>query len=148
MASSAGSSDTSAEALRVQYRLYGAMTAAEKLKLVGELTLTASRFALAGLSLRFPEADQRELLLRLAALRLGEATVAQVYGWPATGRMQPHPPGDRSQAGSVHSGGGRVRPGVAGAAAPDSAGPRIALARIEVRGLLHVTAATDSGCKL
>jgi hypothetical protein len=70
--------------MRAQYRRYREMSPAEKLKLASELTVTANRFALAGLSQRFPTADRRELLLRLAVLRLGADTVARVYGWPAS----------------------------------------------------------------
>jgi hypothetical protein len=39
--------------------------------------------ALAGLRERFPEADERELLLRLAVLRLGADLVWRAYGWRA-----------------------------------------------------------------
>ena len=75
--------DTSPEALRVLIDLYRRMTPAEKARRVNELTLAASHYALAGLSQRHPGADGRELLLRLAALRLGEQTVTRVYGWRA-----------------------------------------------------------------
>lgn len=87
MANPAGAGDTSPQVLRLQYERFRAMSPAEKLRLVSELTRTANRLALAGLAHRYPGADQRELLLRLAVQRLGAEVVATVYGWrePAHG---------------------------------------------------------------
>lgn len=73
--------DTSAEVTRVQFALYNRMTVAERVRRVSELTLTANACALAGLRRRHPGATERELLLRLAVLRLGEETVANAYDW-------------------------------------------------------------------
>lgn len=73
--------DTTPEALAVQFALYRRMTPAQKARRVSDLTQGASRLALAGLRRRYPAADDRELLLRLAVLRLGPETVASVYGW-------------------------------------------------------------------
>ena len=44
------------------------------------VTLAANQIALAGLRLRHPDATERELLLVLARLRLGDDLVELVYG--------------------------------------------------------------------
>jgi DNA invertase Pin-like site-specific DNA recombinase len=76
-------SDTAAEADAVRFERYARMTAAEKAARVVDLTRTACSMALAGLRRRHPAATQPELLLRLAALRLGAETVWRAYGWRA-----------------------------------------------------------------
>lgn len=73
--------DTSPEALAKQIELYRRMTPAEKADRLRALTLAVNTLALAGLRQRHPTADERELQLRLAKLRLGENLVAQAYHW-------------------------------------------------------------------
>lgn len=75
--------DTTPEAWAKQFELYRRMTPAERAHLCSELTLAANAFALAGLRQRHPHADDQELLLRLAALRLGEEMVEKAYRWRA-----------------------------------------------------------------
>ena len=72
--------DTSAGARAVQQALYASMTPAEKLQRMSELTLAASRLALAGLAARHPRESRQQLFLRLARLRLGADLVDRVYG--------------------------------------------------------------------
>lgn len=72
--------ETSADARGMQRKLYAAMTAAEKLRRMSELTLAVSQLALAGLATRHPDESRRQLLLRLARLRLGDDLVDRVYG--------------------------------------------------------------------
>ena len=74
-------SDTAPEAAGLHARLVAALTPAERTQRMRELTLGASLTALAGLRRRYPGATDRELLLRLAVLRLGAEVVARVYGW-------------------------------------------------------------------
>jgi hypothetical protein len=76
-------SDTAAEADAVRFERYARITPAEKAARVVDLTRTACSMALAGLRGRHPAASQPELLLRLAALRLGAETVWRAYGWRA-----------------------------------------------------------------
>lgn len=76
-------SDTAAKADAVRLRRYARMTPAEKAARVVDLTRTACLMALAGLRRRHPAATEPELLLRLAALRLGAETVWRAYGWRA-----------------------------------------------------------------
>lgn len=72
--------DTSDDARAVMRRLYAAMTPAEKLKRMNELTVAANRLALAGLRSRHPEESEGALLLRLARVRLGDDLSDRVYG--------------------------------------------------------------------
>jgi hypothetical protein len=83
MPHASGLSDTTPDADAVRFQIYARMSPAEKWACVGELTRAACTLALAGLRARHPAADGRELLLRLAALRLGADTVHRAYGWRA-----------------------------------------------------------------
>ena len=77
------SPDTTPAAETIRFERYARMSPAEKASRVVELTRTACTLALAGLRARHPAADEAELLLRLAVLRLGPETVRRVYGWRA-----------------------------------------------------------------
>jgi hypothetical protein len=83
MRHAATSADTTPDADAVRFERYARMSPAEKAQRVRDLTRAACTLALAGLRGRHPDAAEPELLLRLAALRLGAATVAQAYGWRA-----------------------------------------------------------------
>jgi hypothetical protein len=78
-------SDTSRDVEHLRAELYRRMSPHDKWRRVEDLTRLAHGAALAGLRARHPEADEAELLLRLAVLRLGPAVVAQVYGWRSDG---------------------------------------------------------------
>ena len=56
-------------------------TAAEKLAQVTSLIQSADQMALVGLKKRYPGAMERELQLRLAALRLDGETMIKVFDW-------------------------------------------------------------------
>lgn len=71
--------DTSVAAQEVIDRRYAEMSFAEKAERVRALTRATNQMALAGLRLRQPNASQRELLLALARLRLGDDLVDRVY---------------------------------------------------------------------
>jgi hypothetical protein len=75
------SDDTSAEAHAVQVELLRAMSPGQRLSLAMRLRRGAERMAEARLRATWPEDDDRRIRLRLAALRLGDALVKQVYGW-------------------------------------------------------------------
>lgn len=75
--------DTAADAQEVHIRLLSRRSPSERARRVRDLTVAASAFAIAGLRRRHPEADEQELLLRLAVLRLGSKLVEQAYGWRA-----------------------------------------------------------------
>jgi hypothetical protein len=72
--------DTSVAAQAALDRRYAEMSFAERAERVRAVTLAANQMALAGLRLRHPNASQRELLLALARLRLGDDLVDRVYG--------------------------------------------------------------------
>ncbi len=76
-------SDTPPEVAAEHARLTAALSPEQRWQRVRDLTAAANTMALAGLRNRHPEATERELLLRLAVLRLGADLVARVYGWRA-----------------------------------------------------------------
>lgn len=57
------------------------MTPAEKLAQVRQMTVTARRFALAGIRRRHPHASERELRLRLASYWLDRETMVRYLDW-------------------------------------------------------------------
>ena len=77
------SADTTPDADAVRFERYARMSPVEKAARVLELTRATCTLALEGLRARHPAADERELLLRLAVLRLGAETVGRAYGWRA-----------------------------------------------------------------
>ena len=75
-----GKSDTSPEALRVQYDLYRRMPLARKLELVLDMCDTGKLLAIAGLRMRHPGATEDALKRLWARQHLGHALFEQVYG--------------------------------------------------------------------
>ena len=71
--------DTSPEAEALQVRAWRAMTAAQIARLVDDLSSTARALSLAGLRERHPDADERELVARLAEITLGPELAHRVY---------------------------------------------------------------------
>jgi hypothetical protein len=72
--------DTSPEAAKVQLRVLREMPAWRKVQLVEDANRTACRLALAGISLRHPDASASERVRLLLDLLLGESLAAEVYG--------------------------------------------------------------------
>jgi hypothetical protein len=83
MRSHAPVADTTPDAFVVYLALIAGLSPADRAARTRELTLTVNALALAGLRMRHPESTERELLLRLAVLRLGGDLVERVYGWRA-----------------------------------------------------------------
>ena len=77
--------DTSRDALEVQFRILREMPAWRKVQLVEDANRTARRLALAGISLRHPDASETERVRLLLDLVLGESLAADVYGPRPTG---------------------------------------------------------------
>ena len=71
--------DTSPEIERLQVERWRQMSPAEKAALVSGLTQTAYDLALAGISLRHPDASPREQFLRLAVITLGPDLARRAY---------------------------------------------------------------------
>lgn len=79
--------DTSPDAERLQFELWSRMSPTEKFEAFARLMAMTEALAEAGIRQRHPEADDREVFLRRAALTLGAETVRRLYGWdPASGR--------------------------------------------------------------
>jgi hypothetical protein len=58
-----------------------ALSPRERFERVGELNDACDRMAEAGVRRRYPDADEREVRLRVFALRLGRDLMVEVYGW-------------------------------------------------------------------
>jgi len=72
--------DTSPEAWKVFIDVQRKLTPAEKLRLAFEWSEVVRQFAEAGLRERYPNADDREILLRYARMTLGRDLFHKVYG--------------------------------------------------------------------
>ena len=72
--------DTSPAVAEVQLRILREMPAWRKVQLVEDANRTARQLALAGISLRRPDASEAERLRLLLDLVLGESLAAEVYG--------------------------------------------------------------------
>ncbi len=75
--------DTTPDALTAYVALIAGLSPAGRAARTRDLTLAVNTLALTGLRLRHPESTEQELLLRLAALRLGDDLVERMYGWRA-----------------------------------------------------------------
>lgn len=75
------SRDTAADIERRQINAWRSMNAAQKLAIVSQLTLATEALARAGIRERHPHATEREIELRLGALRLDRDTMIRVFGW-------------------------------------------------------------------
>ena len=78
-----GKSDTSPEALRVQYDLYRRMSPARKFQLIFDTYEMGRQLAMAGLRMRHPDATKEELWRLWARQHLGEELFEKVYGTSA-----------------------------------------------------------------
>lgn len=74
-------SDTSPEAERLLVELYRQRTPAEKLSMLFEHQASVDALAIAGIRRQHPQADERELTLRLAARRYPRELMIQAFGW-------------------------------------------------------------------
>jgi hypothetical protein len=72
--------DTSPEAWKVYVEIQRRMSPEEKFLRCLEWSDVARRFAEAGLRQRYPNADDREILLRFARMTLGEELFRRAYG--------------------------------------------------------------------
>jgi hypothetical protein len=72
--------DTSPEAWKVLLDLLRKMPPSEKLQRTLEWSDLIRRFAEAGMRQRYPDADEREIFLRMARQNLGPELFRKVYG--------------------------------------------------------------------
>lgn len=70
------------------------MTAAEKLARVRSLTIAVRELSLAGIRARHPGIDEREALLRLAALTFDRATMIRAFHWDPREPVHDEPRGE------------------------------------------------------
>ncbi len=75
------SADTSYEAELFLIEAWRQMSPAEKVRRIREDSMACEELALVGLRRRHPHATERELQLRLGALRLGRETMIAAFGW-------------------------------------------------------------------
>jgi hypothetical protein len=75
----ASDTDPAIEALRIEG--FRRMSPAQKFALVGALTKDVRQLSLAGIRSRHPGIDEREAMLRLAALTVDHATLVKAFGW-------------------------------------------------------------------
>lgn len=75
------SADTSPEVERILIEAYRRMPPWEKVRRLTEIFRACEQLALAGILERYPQASEREIRLRLGALRLNREAMVRVFGW-------------------------------------------------------------------
>jgi hypothetical protein len=73
--------DTDRKALEVYLGLYREMEPGERLARIFELCDLQESLQMSDVRANFPEADEREVFLRVASRRLGRDLMIRVYGW-------------------------------------------------------------------
>lgn len=73
--------DTSDEALAVFYEIQRKRSVEQKLVDVFDLSEGLFETVKAGIRIRWPQADEREVFLRAVASRVPRASMIQAYGW-------------------------------------------------------------------
>ncbi len=73
--------DTSPEMQQGLVEIWRAMTPSQELEIVAELNRDTDRMAEAGVRSRHPEATDRDVVLRVAALRNGRDLSVAAFGW-------------------------------------------------------------------
>ena len=81
---SSGVTDTNSQTLELQVQIWRGMSVDEKAAIVNNLNRDLERMAETGVRQRHPNATDREIFLRLAALRLGRELSIAAYGWDPT----------------------------------------------------------------
>ena len=73
--------DTDPAAEQLQFEIWRQMAAEKRLRLVGELCDSTRHFAAVGIRLRYPDASETEVRMRLAETWLDRETMMRCYGW-------------------------------------------------------------------
>ncbi len=73
--------DTTTEALNVYIELHRAMSQSQRLARVFELGQFQHSLQVANVRSNYPNADEQEVFLRVAARRLGRDLMIEVYNW-------------------------------------------------------------------
>ena len=82
-------SDTDPQAMAVWVNLLRNQSPAEKITAVFELTALAWDMAARGVRSRYPNASEREVFLRTAALHLSREEMIRAYQWDPQAHEQP-----------------------------------------------------------
>ena len=75
------SADTNPDIEEMVLARWRSMLPEEKLLEIDELHRSVDAVARMGIRMRHPEADERELVMRVAALKYGRALVLEAFGW-------------------------------------------------------------------
>ena len=75
------SADTCPEVEAMVLARWRLMTPADKLAEIDDLHRSVEEVAMMGIRLRHPEADDREVLVRLAALKYDRTLIVEAFGW-------------------------------------------------------------------
>ena len=73
-------SDTTPEAMRIQYDLYRRMSPAKKIELIFDAYRTGRLLSMAGIRMQYPEASEEQVWHIWAKRHLGEQLYNKVYG--------------------------------------------------------------------
>jgi Rv0078B-related antitoxin len=73
-------SDTSPAMREAYYRRLAEMTPSERVRIMADLWETGHALQCAGVRQQFPEADENEVIFRVAVARFGEELARKVYG--------------------------------------------------------------------
>ncbi len=74
-------SDTAPRVMKVWDDILRAKTGSERLQICFQLTELALKMTEAGVRERYPQASEREIFLRCAALRIPRDLMIRAYGW-------------------------------------------------------------------
>lgn len=74
-------SDTSPDTMALRVEIWRAMSPAEKAQIVADLSEDVRQLCETGVRQRYPAATDREVFLRVAALRNGRDVSVAFYGW-------------------------------------------------------------------
>lgn len=75
------SRDTSIKVERILIEAYQRMSPQEKLQKISQMSQACTDLAILGIRQRHPHANEQEIRLRLAALRLSRETMIKAFGW-------------------------------------------------------------------
>jgi hypothetical protein len=75
------SADTSREVEEMVLARWRSMTPAEKLVEIDDLHRSVEDVVMMGIRMRHPEADDREVLIRFAALKYDRSLIIEAFGW-------------------------------------------------------------------
>jgi hypothetical protein len=81
--------DTSPEAMEVWIKILQGKKPGERMAMALALTEFAIRVSESGVRARYPNASEREVFLRAAALRIPRDLMIRAYGWDPDGDGQP-----------------------------------------------------------